>query len=90
MYDLLEEVEDAHGSRTCPVSSRGIGGVEGESSHSQFHDGQASTPDVRSYRVCASLDTFWSHVSGSTDECICYGIDCFGSNAKVTQLDAAS
>ena len=44
--NLLEEIKNSHGSCTSPISSSGVAHVEGEPSHSEFHDGQPHTPHV--------------------------------------------
>lgn len=90
MNNLLEQIQNTHGSSTGTIACSGVGRVEWESTHCELHDSQAHTPHIRADGISTTLDTFRGHVRGSTDKGIGDRVHGFGGDTEVAQFDIAA
>jgi uncharacterized FAD-dependent dehydrogenase len=83
--NLLQQVQD-----TCrgKVAIRHLlASRERKLADSKLHDAETETPDIRLNRILFTLNSFGSHIGGSSNKGISNRIDKLAGNTKVTKLN---
>lgn len=90
MDNLLQKIQNTHGTSTGTVPCGRVGRIEGEATNGQFHHRQTHTPDIRPDSVGTTLDSLRGHVGRSADKSIRDRINGLCCDTKVAELDVAS